>query len=110
MTELVIARSAGDEAISISPASAAGASSDRERRSAAARTDRLRVVELEPGAGGAHHVVDAGAVEVARRHRVDVHLQVLDLVDEVVRPRLVGEVERGLEAAAAAADDGDAQA
>src|SRR6185369_10721486 len=82
----------------------------RERRAAAAGAARLGVVELEPRAGAAQHVIDAGAFEIARAHRVHEDGDAALIVNPVVLPRLLLEVEGVLEAAAAAAADRDAQA
>src|SRR5512133_2479933 len=76
--------------------------SGRERRAAAAGRAGVRVVELEPGALEADHVVDRHALQVHRAHRVDVETDAVLLEREVAVLRLLLEVHRVLEPGAAA--------
>jgi alpha-beta hydrolase superfamily lysophospholipase len=82
---------------------------DRERGAAAAGADGLGVVELEPGAAHPQHVVDLGALQVARADRIDDDPEVALEVHHVVVAGLVFEVEGVFETAATAAADRDPQ-
>src|SRR5918911_5343894 len=82
---------------------------DLEARPAAARGDRVRVLDLEPGLLDRLEVVDDGAAEVRGRKRVDDEAHAVELVLVVALRGAPVEAERVFEAAAAAALDRDAQ-
>lgn len=79
-----------------------------ERGSTAASRDNVGVVDLEPRALQAFHVVDLGAEDELHADLVDEHGNAIDLEDVIVVLGFV-EGERVLEARAATAADGNPQ-
>src|SRR6478735_2886493 len=81
---------------------------DREAGAAAARGGDVRVVDLELGADQLVDEVDLGAANEAERDRIDHYLGPVALDHNVVRRRVLHQVEAVLEARAATALDADA--
>src|SRR2546426_11005920 len=82
--------------------------SDRERRSAAAAAGGVRILEGEPGLLEVALVVDHGAVEILRAELIDKQPHARALDDDVIRRRLLFDVQAITEARAPAGEDGDA--
>src|SRR5207244_11180481 len=85
--------------------------SRREARAATTRVLGVRVLEGEPAlAELALDVVDLDAEQIHRAHRIDEALHAAGLEDHVAGALVLLDVEAVLEARAAAADHGNAQA
>src|SRR5204862_2596236 len=83
--------------------------SDRERRSAAAAAGGVRILESEPGLLEVALVVDHGAVEILRAEFIDEQPHARALNDDVIRGRLLLDVQAIPKARAPARQYGDAQ-
>src|SRR5437867_2637051 len=80
-----------------------------ERLAAAASTLRVRVLELETGAGQPIDVVDPSPVEVQQRPGIDEHLQAAHFNDLVVGTGGLVQGHLILKARASTPDDGNAE-
>src|SRR5262245_26861543 len=84
--------------------------SNRERRSAATSTGRVRILEREAGLLKVALVIDYGAVQVLRAELVDEEAHTGAFHHDVVRRRLLLNVQAVPEAGTATRQHGDTQA